>query len=96
LFQLKDGRLVSGSRGKLIKIWSPKGELTETHAGHSNSLQRFIQHEERLMSICCDATIMVWNLNTNHLEIILKDYKFYYTYPVAVLSDGKITSASVK
>ena len=65
----RDNKLISGSDGNEIKIWSSKKsalirELTEHHScnGQINALELTL--DERLLSGSENKTINLWNLNT--------------------------------
>lgn len=64
LFQLKDGRLISGSSDKTIKVWGIENEkCTHTLEGHDRGINVFFQMKNGvLLSGSEDRTINVWDV----------------------------------
>jgi WD40 repeat protein len=96
LFQMEDGRLVSGCSLNLIKVWTLKGEQLGVFTEHSHLIQRFLQIGDKLLSLSLDYTIRMWNMQTYAQEGVFTDYHSPHLLSVAVLKDGRVTSTSSK
>ena len=92
--------LVSGGRDKLIKVWDlscEKQNFLYDLRGHMNSidsLDRFPNNVNRLVSSSLDATLMVWDLARKKYTHILQGHSCMVTC-VKVVSDELLASGSL-
>ena len=101
--QLADGRIVSGSWDKTLRVWDlDKQEYDDGFVrvltGHSNEVYSVTQlTDSRIVSGSEDTTLRVWDLDKQEHEDgyvrVLTGHTRYVT-SVTQLSDGKIVSAS--
>ncbi len=92
---LPDGRLVSGSHDKTIKVWNLlSGECEATFSGHTDYVRALtVLQDGRLASGSADNTVKIWNLLTGECEATLSGHASY-VYALTVLQDGRLASGS--
>jgi hypothetical protein len=95
--QLADGRVVSGSEDKTLKVWNVNTGVCEmTLEGHRDGVSCLIQLADgRVVSGSDDSTLKVWNVNTGVCEKTLKGHS-YSVCCLVQLADGRVVSGSYK
>jgi hypothetical protein len=93
--QLADGRILSGSADKTLKVWDPViFQCLATLQGHKDKVLTCCQLADgRILSGSADKTLKVWDPVTFQCLATLKGH----TYPVETccqLADGRILSGS--
>ena len=90
---LPDGKLVSGSYDKTIKIWDPDtGECIKTLKGNSDSVNCLaVLPDGKLVGGSYDKTIKIWDLKKRKCIKILKGHSGL-VHCLAVLKDIPIGS----
>jgi WD40 repeat protein len=70
---LPDGRIVSGSEDRTIRIWnSSTGDCEMSLCGHNSYVKAIaVLPDGRIVSGSVDKTIRIWNLSTGECESIL-------------------------
>ena len=98
MIQLNDGRIVSGSDDKTLRIWdSTTGNLLQTLQGHNGviPLLTVIQlNDRRIISGSDYDTLPIWNSTTGNLEQTLRGHDYGGIFTVIQLNDGRIVSGS--
>jgi WD40 repeat protein len=99
LLQLPDGRLVTGSSDRTLRIWDPSSEagwhccgVLRGHTGSVHSLAYLASGE--LVSGSTDGTVRVWNLSSSECVLVLEEHKGHgRVKALAVLPDQRLVSA---
>ncbi|MBS1988024.1 WD40 repeat domain-containing protein [Candidatus Dependentiae bacterium] len=93
--QLDDGRLVSCSKDKTIKIWDlDTNRCVAILEGHTSSVKCIKRlNDGRLVSCSNDNTIKVWDLNTNRCVATLEGHTDWVNC-ITQLDDGRLVSGS--
>lgn len=95
--QLSDGRLVSGSDDRTLKVWDTTSwTCMKTLEGHTGDVYCVSQlFDGRLVSGSLDRTVKVWELeaNTNHCSETLGGHNGI-VQQLLPLSDGRLLSGS--
>jgi WD40 repeat protein len=75
VYALSEGRIVSGSKDKTIKIWnSTTGLCLLTLMGHTESVYSICELDAgRIVSVSSDNTLRVWNLSFTPPEPIFNE-----------------------
>jgi WD40 repeat protein len=92
---LPDGRVVSGSRDKTLRVWdASSGACERVLEGHSDSVECVaVFPDGRVVSGSEDSTLRVWDASSGACERILEGHSEEVVY-VAVLPDGRVVSGS--
>ena len=91
---IADGKIVSGSWDKTIKVWDLETEkLLNTLKGHSDLVSSVDIADGKIVSGSLDKTIKVWDLNTGKMLNTLKGHSEGVL--TVVISDGRIISGSL-
>jgi hypothetical protein len=95
LVKLADGRVVSGSWGKTLKVWNVNtGVCEKTLNGHRHSVNCLAQLADgRVVSGSFDNTLKVWNVNTGVCERTLEGHRDCVNCLVQ-LANGRVVSGS--
>lgn len=96
LLQLPDGRLVSGSIDRTLRIWDCSSwsclAVLRGHTGSVHSLAYLASGE--LVSGSTDSTMRVWNLSSSECDCVLEKHKGHgRVKALAVLPDQRLVSA---
>jgi WD40 repeat protein len=93
LYILPDGRIVSGSDDKTLRIWNAStGDCEKILSGHKGSVWALsILPEGRIVSGSEDKTLRIWNASSGDCERILSGHENNVVEVVA-LSDGRLLS----
>ena len=101
VIQLKDGRLVSASLDRTLKVWDltkPEGQqCVATLEGHKFWICSVIQLKDgRLVSASRDKTLKVWDLNKPEDQQCVATLRGHEDYVMSViqLKDGRLVSTS--
>jgi WD40 repeat protein len=92
---LPDGRIVSGSFDKILRIWDATTlECMSTFKGHTASITALaILPDGRIVSGSFDKTLRIWDATTLQCIAILAGHTASVT-ALAILPDGRIVSGS--
>jgi hypothetical protein len=96
---LPDGRIISGSSDKTLKLWDIKTQnydvaLVRTFKGHTNRINCVvIISNEIIVSGSDDGTLKIWDIKTGKKKLTLKGH-YDIIRCVNVLHDGRIVSGS--
>jgi WD40 repeat protein len=92
---LGDGRVVSGSDDKTLRVWNAAtGECERTLDGHTDRVKSLaVLGDGRVVSGSDDDTLRVWNAATGECERTLEGHTYIVT-SLAVLGDGRVVSGS--
>ena len=92
---LPDGRIISGSYDKTLKIWNPStGNCDHTFIGHTDAVRCIaILPNGRIISGSSDKTLKIWNLLTGNCDHTFTGHT-ELVWSVAILSNGRIVSGS--
>ena len=92
---LSDGRLVSGSADKTLRVWSPAtGECERVLEGHTADVTSVAAlNDSRLVSGSADNTLCVWSLAMGECERVLEGHAGW-VWCIAALGDGRVVSGS--
>ena len=92
---LQGGRLASGSRDQMIKIWNlATGACVATLEGHEGAVVALAVLEDgRLASGSDDATIKVWDIAAGACMATLEGHEDWVC-SLAVLEGGRLASVS--
>ncbi len=90
---LEDGRILSYSDDKTLRLWDEDGKFLELLEGHSDSISGVkILDDGRILSYSYDSTLRLWDKNGKFLEE-LKGHSGSIS-GVKILKDGRILSYS--
>jgi WD40 repeat protein len=91
---ISDGKIISGSQDKTIKVWDlNSGKLIYTLSGHNSGIYSLAVTDNKLLSCSADRTIKIWDLNTAELKFTLLGHNSH-VYSLAV-DKGRFASASI-
>ena len=92
---LLDGRLVSCSKDKTLRIWNTTtGDCETVLRGHSDwVLSVIVLSDGRLISCSGDRTLRIWNATTGDCEIVLTGHEDWVRSVIAT-PDGRLVSCS--
>lgn len=92
---MRDGRLVSGSRDRTIRLWDPSGvQPPQTLEGHMDWVTSLaVLADGRLASGAGDRTIRLWDASGSRPPHTLEGHTSWVT-SLAVLPDGRLASGS--
>ena len=97
LIVLSDGKIVSGSADKTIKIWNPmdKYNCIRTLEGHNSNVCSLMRlKDDKIVSGSFDRTIKIWDPSDQFNCIFTLLGHTNYINTLIKLSDGKIVSGS--
>ena len=95
LLLLSDGRIVSGSRDRSLRIWNPSsGECETVLQGLTTSVTSLLLLSDgRIVSDSRDRSLRIWNPSSGECETVLQGLTTSVT-SLLLLSDGRIASGS--
>ncbi len=89
----KDGKIVSGSSDKTIRVWDMQGKELAICRGHKDSgLSICVTNDGKIVSASWDRTVRIWDMQGKELAICRGHEGWVMS--VCVTNDGKIVSGS--
>ncbi len=90
----KDGKIVSGSYDKTIRVWDMQGKELAICRGHKNWVNAVcVTKDSNIVSGSYDKTIRVWDMDGKELSICRGHKSLVFS--VCLMQDGKIVSGSL-
>ncbi len=93
VFITKDGKIVSGSHDRTVRVWDMEGKELAVCRGHEDKVNSVcLSVDGKIVSGSCDKTVRVWDMQGDQLAVCRG-----HTGPVrsvCVTADGKIVSGS--
>ncbi len=89
----KEGKIVSGSADKTVRVWDMKGKELAVCRGHEDQVESVcVTNYGKIVSGSLDGTVRVWEIEGKQLAVCrcLEDM----VYSIGVMDDGKIVSCS--
>jgi WD40 repeat protein len=92
---LSDGRVVSGSVDKTVRVWDVEsGQVLATLAGHEGPVRAVaVLSDGRVVSGSVDKTVRIWDVESGQVLVTLEGHQGL-VLAVAVLPDGRVVSGS--
>lgn len=80
LIETKDGKLISGSSDKTIRIWNKNGDCLNTLRGHKDVVMCLFETKDgNILSGSTDENIMIWDKDGNYLETLKTSSRGIYS-----------------
>lgn len=92
---LPDGRVVSGSNDKTLRVWETgSGQLVKTLAGHTGAVNALaVLPDGRVVSGSDDTTLRIWDVGLGETVRTLEGHTDWVN-SLAVLPEGRVVSGS--
>ncbi len=89
----QEGKVVSGSRDKTVRIWDMEGNQLAVYRGHELAVNSvYVTKDGKIVSGSYDATVRIWDMQGNQLAVCRGHERAVNS--VYVTKDGKIVSGS--
>ncbi len=89
----KDGKIVSGSHDRTVRVWDMQGQELVVCRGHQHTVMSVcVMNDGKIVSVSLDATVRVWDMRGN--ELAGGHEPRGVVNSVCVTNDGKIVSGS--
>ncbi len=88
-----DGKIVSGSKDKTVRVWDMHGNELAVCRGHEDRVSSvYVTNDGKIVSGSVDDTICVWDMRGNQLAVCRGHENSVYS--VCITKDGKIVSGA--